>query len=104
MKVLILGVDGYIGWSLALRLMKRGHTVAGADNFITRRRVREVGSASALPISSMDVRIKGLETAGYGGMEFFKGDVSNADFMYRTIRAVQPDTVIHLAEQETVKS
>jgi len=101
MKVLILGVDGYIGWSLALRLMKRGHTVAGADNFITRRRVREVGSASALPISSMDARIKGLESAGYGGMEFFKGDVSNADFMYRTIRTVQPDTVIHLAEQRS---
>ncbi|MEM3226274.1 MAG: NAD-dependent epimerase/dehydratase family protein, partial [Saccharolobus sp.] len=32
MKVLILGVDGYLGWALALRLAKRGHEVIGVDN------------------------------------------------------------------------
>ncbi len=101
MKVLILGVDGYIGWSLALRLMKMGHTVSGADNFFTRRRVREVGSESALPIGTMAGRIRELESSGFGDLEFFRGDVSNEDFMYRIIREAQPDAVVHLAEQRS---
>jgi len=28
-KFLILGIDGYIGWALALRLGKKGHEVYG---------------------------------------------------------------------------
>jgi nucleoside-diphosphate-sugar epimerase len=35
-KVLILGIDGYLGWALALRLGKKGHEVYGIDNLITR--------------------------------------------------------------------
>lgn len=101
MKVLILGVDGYIGWSLALRLMKSGHTVSGADSFITRKRVKEVGSESVLPVASMDMRIKKLKTSGYGDLKFFRGDVSNPDFVYRIIREIKPDTVVHLAEQRS---
>ncbi len=101
MKVLILGVDGYIGWALALRLMKRGHSVSGADSFITRKRVREVGSRSVLPVASMETRIKELKSAGYGDLRFFRGDVSNPDFMYRIIRETKPDTVVHLAEQRS---
>ncbi|MCI4370428.1 MAG: NAD-dependent dehydratase, partial [Thermoplasmata archaeon] len=39
MKVLITGIDGYSGWPLALHLLRRGHDVAGIDNFVTRKRV-----------------------------------------------------------------
>lgn len=49
MRVLILGIDGYLGWPLALRLGKRGHEVIGVDNLYTRNAVREVGSDSAFP-------------------------------------------------------
>ena len=31
MRVFIAGVDGYLGWSLAMYLKVRGHEVAGAD-------------------------------------------------------------------------
>jgi nucleoside-diphosphate-sugar epimerase len=31
MRVFIAGVDGYLGWSLAMYLIKRGHEIAGAD-------------------------------------------------------------------------
>ena len=46
MKVAILGIDGYIGWTLALRLIKKGHQVVGVDSLYTRMRVKEVGSDS----------------------------------------------------------
>ena len=61
MRILILGIDGYIGWPLALHLLERGHEVSGIDSFYTRRRVREVGSDSAIPIKSMERRIKSLK-------------------------------------------
>ncbi len=58
MKVMILGADGYLGWPLSLRLMARGHEVIGVDNFATRKSVKEVGSDSAIPILSMENRVK----------------------------------------------
>ncbi|MCL4330621.1 MAG: NAD-dependent epimerase/dehydratase family protein [Candidatus Thermoplasmatota archaeon] len=100
MKALILGVDGYIGWPLALRLLNRGHEVAGADSFFTRRRVREVESDSAIPIGTMGRRLAALKENGLH-MEFLRGDVSNAAFVYRLIEETKPDVVVHLAEQRS---
>ncbi len=39
MKIVIFGIDGYLGWPpLALRLAARGHDViGGVDNYSTRR-------------------------------------------------------------------
>jgi UDP-sulfoquinovose synthase len=33
MKVLILGIDGYLGWSLALKLGSMGCQISGIDNY-----------------------------------------------------------------------
>ncbi len=56
MRVLIAGIDGYLGWPLALHLATRGHEVYGIDNFSRRRNVAEVGSWSAIPIPNMRTR------------------------------------------------
>ncbi len=101
MRVLILGVDGYIGWPLALRLIQRGHEVYGADSFFTRRRVREVGSDSLIPIKSMQERIEHLKKRFSSTVNFFRGDVSNASFIYRLVEEIRPDAVVHLAEQRS---
>jgi UDP-sulfoquinovose synthase len=45
MKVLIAGIDGYLGWSLALYLTKRGHEVAGCDAYYRRDWVAEITKA-----------------------------------------------------------
>jgi len=50
MRVLICGIDGYLGWTLALHLSSRGHEVLGFDNFDRRKNVEEMGSWSATPI------------------------------------------------------
>ena len=57
MRVLIAGVDGYLGWSLAMYLTARGHEVAGADCYHRRDWVAEMGSQSATPIKRMTDRI-----------------------------------------------
>ncbi len=97
MKVLILGIDGYIGFPLALRLIDNGIDVYGADNFYTRKRVMEVKSKSAIRINSMNERISKLNNR----IKFYRGDVSNSKFVYDLIRDIKPDAVVHLAEQRS---
>lgn len=101
MKVLILGVDGYIGWPLALRLLKRGHEVLGADNFLTRKRVKEVNSDSATPLESFNKRNELLKERMGKSITFFRGDVSDADFIYDILKKSKPDAIVHLAEQRS---
>ncbi|MCL5990121.1 MAG: NAD-dependent dehydratase, partial [Candidatus Thermoplasmatota archaeon] len=81
MKVLIMGIDGYIGWPLALRELAKGNKVSGIDNFITRKRVREVGSQSALPIPTFKKRNDYVKDFGLGEISFHRGDASDPDFL-----------------------
>ena len=72
MRVLIAGIDGYLGWSLALHLTKRGHDIAGVDTYFRRDWVAEMGSQSATPIRRMSERIQAFsetfgESLGYQG-------------------------------------
>ncbi|MCL5873895.1 MAG: NAD-dependent epimerase/dehydratase family protein [Candidatus Thermoplasmatota archaeon] len=101
MRVLILGVDGYIGWTLAQRLASKGHDIYGADNFFTRKRVKEVGSESVLPIPPMGTRLKRFGDFYRKDIKFFRGNVADPDFMYRLFEEVRPDAVYHLAEQRS---
>ncbi|AKA48663.1 NAD-dependent dehydratase [uncultured archaeon] len=101
MKILVLGVDGYIGWTLALRLLSHGHEVIGADNYITRKRVNEVGSSSALPLMSFGRRNQVLKEKTGSNITMYRGDVSNSEFMDRIIKEEKPDAIVHLAEQRS---
>ena len=97
MKVLILGIDGYIGFPLALRLIDQGHEVYGADNFYTRKRSRKVNADSAIKIDSMNERIKKTGNK----IKFYYGDVSNPKFIYDLIKNTMPDAIVHLGEQRS---
>jgi UDP-sulfoquinovose synthase len=55
-RTLILGMDGDIGWGLAMHLSKRGHIVSGVDNFARRANVESLESHSAIPILDMPER------------------------------------------------
>ncbi len=101
MKVLITGVDGYSGWPLALHLLGRGHDVVGLDNFVTRRRVREVGSWSATPIPSFPRRQAAVREILGREIRFHRGDVANWPFVRDVIREERPEAVVHLAEQRS---
>jgi nucleoside-diphosphate-sugar epimerase len=101
MKILILGIDGYLGWALALRMVKRGHEVIGVDNFYTRRAVEEVGSWSALPILSMDDRVKAVEEVYGSRIIFHEADVTDYDSVRHIIEEHRPDAIVHFAEQRS---
>ena len=68
MRTLILGIDGYIGWGLAMHLSKRGHIVSGVDNFARRANVESVGSHSAIPILDMHERLSAFKNSKATGL------------------------------------
>jgi UDP-sulfoquinovose synthase len=101
MKVLITGVDGYSGWPLALHLLSRGHDVVGLDNFVTRKRVREVGSWSATPILPFPKRQAAVQAIMGKTLGFHKGDLQDFDFVRRVLEQERPEAIVHLAEQRS---
>ena len=101
MKVLITGIDGYSGWPLALHLLNRGHDVLGIDNFVTRRRVREVGSWSATPIPSFARRQAIVRERLGKEIRFYRGDLTRYDFVREVIDRERPEAIVHLAEQRS---
>ena len=101
MKVLILGIDGYLGWALALRLVREGHEVIGLDNFYTRRAVEEVGSWSALPILTMEDRVRAVEEVYGSKIVFHEGDASDYDTVRHLVERYRPDAIVHFAEQRS---
>jgi len=99
MKVLIPGIDGYLGWTLAQHLTHRGHEVIGIDNFSRRRNVAEMGSWSAIPIKTMDERLSAFEELFKKKIEFYPGDLMDYHFVEGIMKRHKPDGIVHLGEQ-----
>ena len=97
-RVLILGIDGYIGYPLALHLLDNGYQVAGLDNYSRRIRVTDVGSDSLTPIISMSQRTIVLESyTNFIGTAFY--DLHQDPFyVRRMLEDIKPDCIVHLAE------
>ncbi len=98
MKVFITGVDGYLGWTLALYLTKRGHEVAGADAYYRRDWVQEMGSQSATPIRRMTERLEAFHDNFARNLQFFKGDLTNYNFVENVFKQFKPEAIVHLGE------
>lgn len=98
MRVFICGVDGYLGWALALHLTKRGHEVGGCDIYSRRDWVQEMGSQSATPIRRMTERLEAFHDNFGKSLDFRKGDLCDYNFVLNCFRSFQPECVVHLAE------
>ena len=73
----VAGMDGYLGWPLAMHLTMRGHQVHGVDNISRRRYVEEVGSWSATPIRSISERLVAFQNATSKKIGFSFGDLTD---------------------------
>jgi UDP-sulfoquinovose synthase len=98
MKVMIMGMDGYLGWTLSMHLAARGHDVSGVDNFSRRRNVEEIGSWSATPIKTMEQRLKAYKKATGKELRFYEGDLTDPEFAEQVIKKDKPDAIVHLGE------
>lgn len=99
MRVLITGVDGYLGWTLAIHLAARGHEVAGIDNYARRAWVGQMGSQSAIPIAPMAERLSAYRRRLGQNLRFYRGDLCEWDFVLQAYRSFRPEAVVYLGEQ-----
>ena len=96
MRVLIAGVDGFIGWPLALELAAHGKEVMGIDSGLRRDLVRKVGGRSVIPIPRVEERVAIARDAG---IEYMRGDITSGPNVEAWFEDFAPDTVVQLAEQ-----
>ncbi|MFN2525346.1 MAG: NAD-dependent epimerase/dehydratase family protein [Actinomycetota bacterium] len=98
MRVLIAGVDGYLGWPLAMHLARRGHQVGGVDAYLRRGWVSEIGSHSAVPIADMPTRRSAFQEHLGAELTFFEGDLRDVSFVRGLLEDFGPDAIVHLGE------
>jgi UDP-sulfoquinovose synthase len=98
MRILILGGDGYLGWSTAMHFSQRGHEVAVVDNFLRRRMHMERGTDSLTPITSLHERVRIWQSLTNKTITTYVGDLTNWDFVEQIFKEFQPESVIHYGE------
>ena len=98
MKVFIAGIDGYLGWPLAIHLSAHGHEVAGADLLLRREWVAEVGGVSAQPIASREERLCAFRERFGRDLAFHVGDLTDYEFVSGLFAEFQPEAVVHLGQ------
>ena len=84
MRVLVTGAAGFIGSHLVERLLSRGHSVVGIDNFnaFYDPRIKERNISAALDNSSFDL---------------VRGDILDQALLEETFSRFNPERVVHLA-------
>jgi UDP-sulfoquinovose synthase len=100
MKILILGGDGFCGWPTALHLSAQGHAITIVDNLSRRRIDEELGTQSLTPIALLTQRCQTWREISGCEITVHQLDVADdfAQFV-QLILALQPDAIVHLAEQ-----
>ncbi|OVE76452.1 hypothetical protein BVX97_00910 [bacterium E08(2017)] len=98
MKVMILGMDGYLGWTLALKLSALGFEVSGVDAYLRRHWVAEKGSHTIVPIEKMTERIHAAKEVMGFSLNFRGMNILETDRLREFIDEVKPEAIVHYAE------
>jgi len=98
MKVMILGMDGYLGWPLALKLVSLGFNVSGLDNYTRRDCVMEKGAHTIIPIERMTERLNLVKNIMGKIINFRKINLNDTVKLKDFIEEVKPEAIVHYAE------
>ena len=90
MKILVTGTAGFIGSTLALRLLDRGDEVIGIDN------VNDYYDPTLKEARLMRVK-------AHSGFTEVRGDLENKDLVAETFKKYKPNRVVNLAAQAGVR-
>ncbi|MDA9052926.1 NAD-dependent epimerase/dehydratase family protein [Planktomarina temperata] len=99
MRVLILGGDGYLGWPTAMDFAAAGHDVMVADNYMRRQIAEATESAPLISAPSLSERTSIFESVSGKSIKVRIGDLTDPEVMFDLVKEMQPDTIIHYAEQ-----
>jgi len=90
MKVLVTGTAGFIGSTLAIRLLERGDEVIGIDNLND--------------YYDVNLKLARLERVKqYDGFTEIRGNIEDRDLIDKAFKTHQPERVVNLAAQAGVR-
>lgn len=99
MRVMILGGDGYLGWSTAMYFSNRGDEVAVVDNYLRRRLAKETDMETLYPTPNLHERVRIWKSHSDKEISVYVGDLCDGTFVGRVFEEFQPDAIVHYAEQ-----
>lgn len=98
MRVMILGLDGYLGWTLALKLAQLGCQISGIDNYTRRDCLMEKGSHTIVPIARMTERLQVAKRVLGISLNFRKMDIMDRKKLREFLEEEKPEAIVHYAE------
>lgn len=101
MKVLVIGGDGYCGWATALHLSNKGYQVGILDSLVRRYWDAQLGVETLTPIASIQQRIKCWKDITGKSIDLFIGDITDYDFLIKSLRQFEPEAIVHFGEQRS---
>src|SRR6478609_8998462 len=105
MKILLTGAAGFIGFHVARRLLKEGHTVIGLDSINHYYDVHlKVDRLQVLGIDRNNIAYKTrIDSDIYPGFIFGQLNLEDKDGLMKAFEKGQFDMVIHLAAQAGIR-
>ncbi len=101
MRVLVIGGDGYCGWATALHLSNKGYEVGILDSLVRRFWDAQLGADTLTPIASIQQRIQRWQDLTGKTIPLYIGDINDYSFLMNSLRAFQPDAIVHFGEQRS---
>src|SRR5918997_5265253 len=101
MKVLVIGGDGYCGWATALHLSNKGYEVGIIDSLVRRHWDMELGVQTLTPIAPIQQRLQRWRDLTGKSIDLFVGDITNYDFLSKSMRKFAPEAIVHFGEQRS---
>ncbi|WP_447930971.1 NAD-dependent epimerase/dehydratase family protein [Sphingopyxis fribergensis] len=92
MSILVTGIAGFIGMHTATRLLKRGETVIGIDNF-----------NDYYPVALKDARVAELVRIGGERLTIHRADIGDDAALNAALSDANFDRIVHLAAQAGVR-
>ncbi len=102
MRIIVLGGDGFCGWPTSLHLSNRGHDITIVDNLSRRKLELELEAQSLTPMRPLGERLRAWKETS--GRDIAVHNFTIGEHYHRLqtlIQEVEPDTVIHFAEQSS---
>lgn len=100
-KILILGGDGYLGWTLGLALANRTNKeIVLADNMIKRTWEKQVDAKLLVPLKGPQARVREFKRLyGKSNLSFKRIELLKQEDVVKLIKSVCPDVIINAAQQ-----